>query len=301
MFCGLTLISSQAIADDEVDLSVSDMSAEKIQTKTQHPFFFESKFDAIQKTEIKEGFFEKDRVQFAQGEAQAGMFFYGCPVYQEGAYVAVKYTTAYIGWANNPWFEQNHFNTVSFSLGGVTHRLEKWLWKAQIDINMDAREWDINDYANYDGLLWGRYDYCDNIGIHIGLIVQTGMQMDRVYPILGADWLISKHWKLNLVFPLNVSLEYILNKHWSFLLAGRNFDSRFRVSHDKGHGKPLVRYGNIGGEFVIRYENGTMSANIHGGSTFGGILRVANHANHHPHRFKLKPSPYVGAEVAVRF
>lgn len=294
-------MTTLVLADEEVDITVSNYSAEEITTQSNAPFFFESKADFIEKTKIKKGFFEDDHVQFATGEAQLGMFFYGCPRYKEGAYAAIKYITTFLHWPHNPWFEQSHFHTASFSLGGVTQRINRWLWKAEAAINMDANEWDINDYANYDLLLWGRYEYAPDIGVHVGLIVQTGMQMDRVYPILGFDWRISKKLKLNLVFPVNVSLEYMITQNWSILMAGRNFDSRFRVSHNKGHRKPLLRYSNVGGEIVIKYENTAFSFNVHAGSTLGGLLRVANHSNHHPRHFHLKPSPYAGGEVAVKF
>lgn len=290
--------------DSEVD--VSDMSSENIkepadQAKKSTPFNLNTQFDAVGKAEIKEGYFKKDEVQFAQGEIELGMIFYYCEAYKEGAQAAISYTSAYLNWVNNPWFDQDHFHVVSLTLGGFSHRLRKWFWRGQVSINMDAKEWDLNEYANYDLLFWGRYEYCKNIGVHVGLIAETGMLMDRVYPIVGADWTLSKKWKLNLVYPVNVSLEYILTKKWTLALAGRTFNSRYRIAKNEGQSKALVRYENVGAEFAIKYEDTNFTANIHGGTTLGGSLRIANRHNHHPRHYKLCPAPYVGAEAALKF
>src|SRR5207253_1827552 len=130
---------------------------------------------------------------------------------------------------------------------------------------------------------------------------ETGLRMDRVYPVLGVDWQISQKWKLSLVYPMNISLMYSYNPRWSIGPAARFFDSRFRVRHKDHSLKPLVRYTNVGSEFIVRYDTDLMSANIHAGYTLGGTFRVADRRNRHAKHYYLDPSPYAGAEIDVKF
>lgn len=300
----LPLFTLYADNDNDVDLSdYSSVNISKVEKKAESasPCSVNVLVDAVGKAKIKNGFFEGDKIEFSEGYVEGGCIFYYCPAYKEGANAALRYTATNIKWSNNPWFEQQRFNTLSLTLTGFSSRLHRWFWRGQLAVNVDANQWNMSEYANYDALLWGRYEYCKNIGLHLGLIVQTGMQMDRVYPILGADWTMSKHWKLNLVFPVNVSLEYSFNKKWSVAIAGRNFNSRHRAGPRECFKKSLVRYQNVGAEFAIKYEDKKMSANIHAGTTLGGQLRISDQHNHHPHHLKLKPAPYAGAEVSVRF
>jgi hypothetical protein len=305
----LTLSSFSLLADgygqDGTDaetayINLSDYSQESVEGPTSpDPFNVSVNFDWVKKTDIRDGYYKGDCVNFAEAIADAGMGIYYCPAYQEGAGVALGYTATLLDWKQNPWYHQNHFHTLTLSLKGFSHRLDRWLWKAQLDTNLDATEWDYKEYLTFDLLLWGRYEYCEHIGVHVGLIAETGMKMDRVYPILGADWQISKRWRLNAIFPVNVSLEYMLNRHWSFALAGRVFNSRHRTKKDEG--KLLVRYQNSGAELAVKYENKNMSANVHAGSTLGGLIRIADSNNHHPHHYHLNSSLYAGAEVALSF
>lgn len=286
------------------DVDEEDMSAEKVDEplkEANSPFTLTLDFDTVQTTKIDKGFYKGDKVRFAIGEAELTGVFYYCPAYSEAANLAIGYIYTTIDWCNNPWFDQDHFNTLSISLNGVTGRIHRWLWQGQITVNIDAKEWNVGNYGTYDFVLWGRYAYLDTVGIHVGLVAQTGLQMDRVYPILGADWRMSRRWHLNLVFPVNVSLEYLVNQHWSVALAGRSFNVRYRVGHHECHGKSLVRYQNTGAELAIKYQSKNITTNVHAGSTLGGKFRVADSHNHHPHTYRLEASPYVGAEVDLQF
>ena len=149
--------------------------------------------------------------------------------------------------------------------------------------------------------MWGRYDLCQNMGMHLGFFLETGMRMDRIYPILGIDWTFSPKWKLNAVFPFNMSLEYSYNKCLTFALAGRTFSSRNRIQPTDYNNKCVCRYSNFGIEGLIRYEYGNFVANVHAGYTTGGRFRVADEHNHHPHNYDLDPAGYAGAELDLRF
>ncbi len=296
------LAGSPGISADYSSIETDDEANETPGAATKPtPFSLDIYFDSISSAKIDRGFFKGDEVRYAEAAAELGMVFYHCAAYSEGANIALSYTNTYIHWSDNPWFDQDRFHTVTLSLGGVTKRLHNWFWRGQLNINYDIGSAFSADYFNYTLLAWGRYEYCKHIGLHVGFIAQTGMGMDRVYPILGADWQMSRNWKLNMVFPVNVSLEYILNKNWSLALAGRNFDSRHRVKKNEAHSKSVLRYQNIGAEFAIKYGSGTMTANLHAGTTLGGKYRIANRHNHDPHHYKLRPSGYAGGEIDVKF
>lgn len=265
------------------------------------PFSASIFVDGVAETEIKNGFFRKDKVKFAIANGEVDFIFYYCPAYVEGANISVGYTATKIQWDQNPWFDQSRFDTLSVSLGGFTKRVNRWFWQGQLTINVDTKEWDVREYANYDFLMWGRYTFSDRIGVHVGLIVETGMKMDRVYPILGMDWQISKAWKLNLIFPLNASLQYAMTQHWSFAVASRFFNVRYRVERDEAFSRALIRYQNLGGEFAVMYNSDNFTINVHAGSTVGGRIRIANRDNHHPRHYRLNPSFYAGVEVDATF
>lgn len=285
----------------DIDIDPQNIADEKInQPAKRTPFGFDTHADVVGSSKISKGFYEKDKVEYAEAEAEAGMVIYYCPKYTEGARVAVGYSPVYLKWHGNPWFDQDHFNIITLTVAGFTKRLNHWFWRAQLTANFDADEWS-SKYTSYDLLLWGRYALCQDIGIHFGFLAETGLRMDRAYPVIGLDWQISSNWKLNAVFPVNMSLLYTFSRHWSMGIAGRFFNSRFRVRHNEHSHKPLVRYTNIGAEFIIQYETETMTANFHAGSTLGGNFRVADDRNNHAKHYDLDPSGYVGAEIDIKF
>ncbi|WP_068468095.1 hypothetical protein [Candidatus Protochlamydia phocaeensis] len=304
LFITINVFTLPLWADGDVTINPTDFSSENInQAKPPQktPFSLTTLVDSIGNSKIERGHFKGDNIRFAEASAEVGSVVYYCPAYSEGANIALRYTATYIKWLENPWFDQQHFHTITLSFGGVTKRIDKWFWRTQLSINYDAGSKFDTEYINYDLILWGRYEYCRDIGLHVGFLAQTGMRLDRVYPIIGADWQISRDWKLNLVFPVNVSLEYAITPHWFFVLAGRNFDSRHRVKAHESHHKALIRYENIGAEVAIKYAALGMTANIHAGTTLGGCYRLADRHNHHPNHYYLQPAGYVGGEIDVKF
>jgi hypothetical protein len=222
--------------------------------------------------------------------------------HKEGLRAGLVYERTYLHWNDNPFFTRKIYDTAAFSLAYFTHRVPDWRWIFQATWNVDADKWNLSLYSDYDLVLWGRYRYCPNVGLHFGLYAQTGMKLDQVYPILGFDWVINCNWKLNAVFPLDISLVYTWNDAWSFALAGRIFNDRHRAGNEGGFRKAVWRYTNAGGEFAItRNWCRWLRTNIHAGYTFGGKLKVANQHSHHSHRFKFKSSAYYGFEATAEF
>lgn len=285
----------------DIVIDPQDISQEEIaQPAKSTPFSLSTHIDYIHGAKIDKGFYKGDKVEFAEGEAIASMVVYYDPCLTEGLRIGAGYTATYLHWCENPWFDQEHYNQVDISVAGFSKRVNGWLWRTELTANFDADEWSFQ-YTTYDLILWGRYDLCQDFGLHIGAFIETGCRMDRIYPILGFDWQITEKWRLDAVFPMNMALSYAWTPKWSLGAAARFFDSRFRVHSDEHSLKPLVRFTTMGAEFFVKYGDDKITANIHAGSTVGGRFRVANRHNNHATGYDLNSSFYGGAEIEVVF
>lgn len=287
------------------DIDPDDVGSEKIDAPITNaesgPFTIHLQGDYIGKTKIKDSYgFHK--LSFGTAEAQASMVFYYDECLQEGANIELFYENTMLDW-DNPYFDQSDYSTVGFALGGFSKRLTGWTWTGQVIVNFDnLKYWNFSDYMYYDFFMWGRYELCHNLGAHIGFYAETGMKVDRVYPIIGIDWVYNCNWKINAIFPMNMSIVYTLNPNWSFALAARIFDERNRVGNREFLSRGLWHYQSSGAEFGAYYKLANwLSANIHAGYTIGGHLKVSDRNNNHGHRFRLEPAPYAGGDVSVNF
>ena len=300
LFLSFNLIFSLSHAD--IDFDEQNMGSESIKDiKRPTPYSFQSHLDVVAPCKIKKSHFHKgDKLSFAETDIAIGTIVCFQPDIKEGARVGLAYTLTYLNWHENPYYDQNHFDTLSINLSAFTSRLENWFWRTQFSINMNTQEWSL-PFTNYDWLVWGRYEYCKDVGLHFGFWAQTGMRMDRVYPIVGFDWKISEKWMLNVVYPVNISLQYSITDRWYVSLAGRAFDSRQRLKKRSAYHKALIRYQNTGAELLLGYTSANITGNIHVGTTLGGKYRIADSHNHHAENLCLGASAYAGGEVDVSF
>lgn len=287
----------------KADIESEVFSRESINPPTrQKPFSVSLEADLVQKTKVKDTKFERQYFTFRYSELEADMVFYHNPCYHEAALITIGYNFADLPWENNPFFQQSHFETISVAATVNTQRIRDWEWTAQAELNIDANHFDFEHYAYYDLLAWGRYSYSDDIGVHVGIFVETGMNITWVWPIFGFDWQVSDDWKLNLVFPMNISAVYTLNQVWSLAFETRFFDVRYRVNKHEPLSEGLLIYQNLGGEVAMLYHyNDTIEANLHVGATMGGRLKVANRHYQHRRHFDLDPSGYFGGEISYMF
>lgn len=243
-------------------------------------------------------------LQFSMSELDLSAGFYYDACNKEGLLATASYTYTRIIW-QNPYFDQSYFNTVGLAIAGFTERADDWVWKGLIRLNADVDHFDASENFYWDILLGGRYAYTEDFGLSMGFIALTGMKIDRLYPILGFDWKINERWKLNLVYPINISLIYTWDEQWSFELATRSFDERHRVGKGKSSmwNQGLIEYRATGGEFGINFKScdGNWVANLHAGEIVGGRLKVATKGYNDKKRYNFKNAPYVGGEIAGRF
>lgn len=215
---------------------------------------------------------------------------------------SVSYTLTNLDFEENPYFGQKYFNIANLSLIGLSSHFCKWDWKATATLNMNLGHCFRTDYFNYDFLLWGSYRYTPAIGLHGGALIWTGMHINRIYPIIGVDWQINPSWKLNLVYPVNLSATYTINCNWSVTVAGRYFFSRNRTESHHRFSRAIYFYRAIGTEFAVNYDlNSQLKANLHAGYAFAGKITLADKHYRNRETFSPKASPYVGCEVCFKF
>lgn len=237
-------------------------------------------------------------------EIDGSAVFYYNPCCKEGLLATLAYTYTTIDW-KNPFYRQQHFDTVSLAIGGFTERACDWVWKGEVRLNADVDYFDISDNLFWNLVLAGRYAYTEDVGLYIGFIAFTGMKIDRIYPILGFDWKINDRWKLNLVYPTNIGIVYKYTPQWSFSISSRSFDERHRVGDVKKEHwrKGLIEYRATGVEAGITFTtcDEKWLANFHVGEILGGRVRVAKRHHNDIKNFRFKTAPYLGGEVAGRF
>jgi hypothetical protein len=304
LFASLLLINAPIVAD--LDISYQDISQEQITDsipdKAQGPFSLEVRYDWINKAKIDKRCHRHQHIKFSDFEVEGSMIVYYDECNDEGVGLGLEYARTIIDMSHNPYIDQHRFNTVSAYVGFSTHRLCDWLWKTKAVMTVDSDRWDFNRYLTLDFLLWGRYQYTSDIGIHIGVLAQTGMKVDWVYPIIGFDWRINNKWKLDMVFPTDVALVYAYSPNLSFAIAGRGFTARFRAGEHNPLPRGIVTYRAAGIEGVATYTPFPgFLASLHAGTTAGGKMTISNRHYEHHHHFRFDPSLYAGGNLEYKF
>lgn len=294
-----------ANADDNYPANLQDVgSAHMIDSQDKaesRPFRISARGDWFGQANIDKKHHRHQHVKFHAADIKGEAILYYNEAYEEGFGASIDYSNVYFKWNKNRYFNRSVFDQVSLTAFGFTKRACNWTWQASATLNMDTKYHNFSEYTNYDLVLWGRYEYCSNVGLHGGILALTGMKIDHIYPIIGFDWTINDCWKINAILPMNVSIVYTFAQNWSCALAGRFLEVRRRVGKHAHYKKGLIDYRNKGLELALDYESDWMNVNIHGGYAFGGQFVVSNHNNKRKHHFDLDSSGYFGGEVGMKF
>ncbi len=291
-------------ADADFDISTQNFGAEKMQyaaEEDQYPFRISAHGDYIQRSKIDKKYYHHSYVNFHTAEISAEGILYYNQCHGEGIGAGVGLVNTRFDWNHNPFFKVKDVNQVTFTVAGFSARVKNWMWHAQVTANWEPKYKDFWDYTNYDIILWGKYDYLDNVNLHFGFLAQTGMKIDHIFPIFGFDWTISEKWQLNAVFPLNLSINYVINSSWTVSLATRIWNIRYRVGKDEHLKRALLYYRNQGAELSFNYGKGHFAANVHAGITLGGKFRISDQKNQNKKHFNMNSAAYVGGEAVVKF
>lgn len=270
-------------------------------SKQLAPYQLEVAGDWIGDSKFTEDSIDGDHIRYGWLEAEFEAVGYYDECHQEGLHVVLSFEQTRLDWDSNPFFDRRNFNTATLSLLGFTHRLCDWAWVGQFRYNIDANNWNFIDTSTYDFLVWGRYAYRRDLGLHVGLFAETGIRWPVVLPVIGFDWRCLRYWTLTCVFPLNISVAYALDNYWNLRLSGRWWNDRHRVGEHEHLHKAIWRYTNYGVEIGADYGICGFKADVHGGIAFGGRVKVANHRGHETKTFRFKPAAYFGGEILMEF
>lgn len=262
-------------------------------------FDIKTDYNHVGKADFDTPGFKSQDIGYSEANARV---FYRHPVSDdEQLLIGFGGTHSKIMWRHNPDFRETGFGFFNVSIGATTKRLKNWFWRAGLTASIDGDIPGAKHSSVYRGMMWGRYTYRDDLGLHIGFVGQTGIRKDEVYPILGVDY-TKKKWKLNVIFPVKVNAEYELNRDWSLEVAARRFSTRHRLDKAEPMSRGIMEYSNFGGEFGVNYRCAPcFTANVHVGSAFGGQLKVSNNRDKGATHYKFEGSAYLGAILSFLF
>ncbi|MCB1111838.1 MAG: hypothetical protein H7A37_10275 [Chlamydiales bacterium] len=277
---------------------------EELVDPSQEGGAFELQFNAdlISGMNINEEGYNGQNLTFDELSALLRMVFYYDPCNREALYITGNYSYTKLWWEQNPLVHRKYYNTGGIALGFFSNRLCDWIWQGQAEWTLDLDHPQFDRYSTYDLLLWGKYEYDPCTHLHVGVIVQTGMKRDRVYPIIGFDRALTDKIDLNVVFPVNMSLVYNMTEQFRLEAGTRFFSNRYRGAPDDPQPESVIGFTNTGFELGATYEcERQYRFNIHAGYTMGGDLRIANANNDNPVHYDLGSSFYWGGEAAISF
>jgi len=203
---------------------------------------------------------------------------------------------------NNPEFHETIFNYVNLSIGGFTKSFPDWTWTLTVSAFMDTEEFSLADYTLYQGVLWGKYDFCKYVELDFGFILEVGLNKEKVWPILGFVYSPCNNWRINAIYPINVAIEYEWSKCLTAAGSIRFLRNRHRVQSEEPNSQGIFEYHTSGAEFDLLYTPWKwMMVKGFAGHAFDGDLKVTDRNNHNATHYKFKGSFYAGASAVLSF
>lgn len=207
-----------------------------------------------------------------------------------------------LDWKENPYFHHTEFSSVKTGLLLTSCRLRNWFWQAGISDRFDPHESFSLPYCRYSTQIWGRYSFGKTLGLHMGLMSQFGLKSTDFYPIIGFDYQLACQWKINVVYPTNLSLVCCIDNHWSLSIAERFFKTRYRVRKGEPDSCGIFEYRNVGTELDLHYRYQSLSIKAYTGATYGtGELEIYSSQGHSLATLNIKASWYGGLNFSLLF
>lgn len=217
------------------------------------------------------------------------------------------YTYMHLDWDKSERYKQNDFHLGLASAAIVSNAVENWRWVVNLGATVDTTTFDFGQSSVYYALLWGRYAFTRNAGAHVGFFGFTGVHTTYFLPVIGFDWFINSHWKLNAVFPIDFALSYTFDDSWSTEISWATFGGPYhypwRVDGGKGefHDAVIEVYSR-GIEWNLNYNYlKNLFAGVGVGWNFGGWILVRDHNGHHGKYYHYNTAPYAQANLAITF
>lgn len=266
---------------------------------------FEADYDWISKAKFTTPEERGNSIRFSEGtiELAYARMLNRC----EGIAIGAGYDGICIDWKNNGFFCEDDFSKVLVKVYGFSARLPCWEWKGGVTGRFDTSHFDLYDHTVWDILLWGRYSwstrYFKDVGLNIGFLSKVGIDKQWALPIIGIDFVICPKWKINLVFPTDLSVHYLFNDRWSLVLTNRFWNVRSRLKKSEPLSEGIFEYRNSGLDLGVCYHLCEyIHGEIHAGSTYGsGDMKISDKDNHTIRHNKFKSSAYVGMSADFKF
>jgi hypothetical protein len=202
-------------------------------------------------------------------------------------------------WDKNPKFNETHFQFIQFSLTFYTIAIEKWRWISRVEYNVDAKHFSRpKTYGLFSALLWGTHEISSQWHYHVGALGYTGYEGQEIYPIIGLDYAPTEKWMFQLVFPMNYSVEYNINKEWRLSLKAKPLKERFRTGKQEPQPRSIFCYSSTGAEVNVHYEKFLhLEVEAYAGYNFGGDFYIKDKTGQNALYTHVKGAPYVGASL----
>jgi hypothetical protein len=267
-------------------------------TKTIQPFGVSAYGFGVGRARLEHH--EPGKISYAEGEFDL-MYTQGLTEC-EGVSAILGYDNVYLNFTDNPFFRKKDFNSLDVGFLGYTTRVNRWLWQvgacAQISLDYGTIG---GKYTRYTVLAWGRYTYTKTVNLHAGFYAFYNLRKNKVYPIIGFDWQPNKHWLISLIFPMNVSVNYLFNPCWSLSVAWLPIWSRHRVGNNEPDPRGIWENRNNGVHLALNYVTPGIIASVYAGQAFGGTLKIMDQTGRIATFFKYKSSPYAGLRLMAPF
>lgn len=219
-----------------------------------------------------------------------------------GLIFGAGYVGTQVNWKENPFFNETDYHYVNFNGGVYTTVFPDWQWTATVGIFVDTDEFDFGDYALYQGVLWGNYALRPWLSVSTGFILEVGLNKNRGWPILGLRFQPGENWRINAVYPIDISVEWDLAQCWSTAASIQFLRNRHRVSDTQPLPKAIFEYRTWGAEMDLIYRPASwLYLKGFVGATFTGELKVTNRNDDNGIHFKFGTSPYIGFNSVLSF
>jgi hypothetical protein len=265
-----------------------------------NPFSISGTYLALAPAEFRSPDVKGDHLTYHQGNVA---FAYTQPFNPYwGLIFGAGYVETEVKWKENPDFDQTHFGYVNVAFGAFTKAMPDWRWNATVTAFIDTSVLDLSEYALYQGVLWGRYEFLECLSFDAGFILEVGLNKGKMWPLLGFEYAPYDHWRIMAVYPIDISFEYDVFKCLTIEASIRFLRDRHRVKDTEPLPMGIYEYHTTGVEFDVTYMPwDCLFVKGFVGSAFKGDLKITDRYNHNPHHFKFGSAPYVGGNVILVF
>lgn len=265
--------------------------------------FIDGYFTANSSAAIDKHGFKGSNLRYTEGAG--AIFINAYPAKDHAFSFEFGYSYMKLDFDDNPSFSQKHFHDGIFSIGYITTAIRDWRWVINLGVHANFDHFNIEANAFYTGMIWGRLGYSQPLGIHIGVVGQSGVKSTYLFPILGFDWHFLKQWKINAIFPLDFSLHYYFTKNWSSALSYRSFGGWYRSFHRVGkrenNPESMFSVHANGIDLGIYFDSLHFSIGLFGGANFGGWILIRNRHGAKPIYYHFDYAGYAGGKACLEF